>query len=138
VTARYIADKSALARLALPGVRVILKPLILSGQVATCSVIELAVLYSTRGPTDLARTRQIRAQAFPLIPILQADFDRAVQVLELLAQRGQHREVGLADLLIAAVAERASLCLLHYGADFDAVAAVTGQVTRWVVPRGPL
>jgi predicted nucleic acid-binding protein len=46
--------------------------------------------------------------------------------------------VGLADLLIAAVAERASLCLLHYDADFEAVAAVTGQVTRWVVPRGSL
>ena len=31
-------DKSALARLALPSVRVILEPLILGGQVTTCSV----------------------------------------------------------------------------------------------------
>jgi predicted nucleic acid-binding protein len=138
VTARYIADKSALARLSEPSVRAILEPLILTGQVATCGVIELEVLYSARSAADLSRTRQLRAQAFPLVPVVQADFDRAVAVLELLAQRGQHRAVGLADLLIAAVAERAGLTLLHYDSDFDFVAAVTGQPMRWIVPRGSI
>ena len=56
--------------------------------------------------------------------------------MEALAQRGQHRAVGLPDLLIAAVAERAGLTVLHYDADYDLVAAVTGQPARWVVPRG--
>jgi predicted nucleic acid-binding protein len=138
VTARYIADKSALARLGHPSVRAVLEPLILAGQVATCGVIELEVLYSARSPADLTRTRQIRTQAFPLIAMTQADFDRAIQVLEQLAQRGQHRAVGLADLLIAAAAERAGLCILHYDADYDLVAAVTGQPVRWVVPRGSI
>ena len=138
MTPRYIADKSALARLTHPTVRAALEPLILAGQVATCGVIELEVLYSARGPADLTRTRQLRSQAFPLIPVTQADFDRAIQVLELLAQRGQHRAVGLADLLIAALAERTGLCILHYDADYDLVAAVTGQSVRWVVPRGSI
>ena len=41
---RYIADKSALARLSHPPVHAALAPLILAGEVATCSVIELEIL----------------------------------------------------------------------------------------------
>lgn len=135
---RYLADKSALARLTHPRVRAVLEPLILSGQVATCGVVELEVLYSARSVADLIATREIRSKAFPLIPMLQADFERAIQVMEELARRGHHRAVGLADLLIAAVAERAGLGVLHYDADYDFVAEVTGQPMQWVVPRGSL
>ena len=42
----------------------------------------------------------------------------------------------IADLVVAAAAERAGLVLLHYDHDFDLIAAVTGQPTEWVVPRG--
>ena len=28
------------------------------------------------------------------------------------------------------------MVLLHYDADFDRIAAVTGQAMEWVVPRG--
>lgn len=47
---------------------------------------------------------------------------------------GQHRGAGLPDLLIAALAERAGLPVVHYDADFDQIAAVTGQPMQWVVP----
>jgi predicted nucleic acid-binding protein len=113
-----------------------LEPLILVGDVATCGVIELEVLYSARSHQDLVRTRATRSLAFPLIPMVQSDFDRAADVMEALAQRGQHRAVGLPDLLIAAVAERSGLIVLRYDADFDLVAAVTGQPIQWIVPRG--
>jgi predicted nuclease of predicted toxin-antitoxin system len=36
----------------------------------------------------------------------------------------------------AAAAEAADLVVLHYDADFDLIAAVTGQPTEWVVPAG--
>lgn len=55
-----------------------------------------------------------------------------------LARRGQHRAAGLSDLLISAVAERAGLTVLHYDANYDIVAAATGQPMRWVVPRGSI
>ena len=45
------------------------------------------------------------------------------------------RSVGLPDLLVAAVAEREHVTVLHYDADCDLVAQVTGQPLRWVVPR---
>jgi predicted nucleic acid-binding protein len=46
------------------------------------------------------------------------------------------RSVGLPDLLIAAVAERERVTVLHYDADYEIIAKVTGQAIRWVVPRG--
>lgn len=64
------------------------------------------------------------------------DFARAVGVTELLAHRGQHRAVGLPDLLQAALAERHGVVLLHHDADFERIAAVTGQPMEWAVPRG--
>lgn len=53
--------------------------------------------------------------------------DRAFQVLQLLAERGQHRGPGLGDLLIAAVAEANNLTVLHVDSDFDVISGVTGQ-----------
>jgi predicted nucleic acid-binding protein len=49
-----------------------------------------------------------------------------------------HSRVKHADLLIAAAAQAASLPLLHYGADFETIARITGQPTRWIAPRGSI
>jgi predicted nucleic acid-binding protein len=38
--------------------------------------------------------------------------------------------------LIAAAAESRNLSVLHYDADFDRIADVTGQACHWVVPAG--
>jgi predicted nucleic acid-binding protein len=53
--------------------------------------------------------------------------DRAVEVLTLLADRGQHRAPSIPDLMIAAVAELAGLTVLHLDKDFEVVADITGQ-----------
>jgi predicted nucleic acid-binding protein len=132
----YLADKSALARVRLTPVSTVLSPLVLAREVATCSIIELEVLYSARSYGELAATRANRAAGYPLVEMVQADFDHALDLMEELARRGLHRAVGIPDLLIASVAARAQLVLLHYDTDFDLVAAVTGQPMEWVVPRG--
>ncbi|MEM9517161.1 MAG: PIN domain-containing protein [Actinomycetota bacterium] len=62
-------------------------------------------------------------------------FERAGQVQRALAEEGL-RGRKVPDLVIAAVAESASLTVLHYDADFDHIAAVTGQPTDWIVERG--
>jgi len=41
-------------------------------------------------------------------------------------------------MLVAAAAETAGVTVLHYDEDFDTIAAVTGQATRWIAPRGSL
>ena len=46
--------------------------------------------------------------------------------------------IGFPDLLIAAVAERERVTILHYDSDYDLIAKVTGQPTQWVAPRGSI
>ena len=42
------------------------------------------------------------------------------------------------DLLIAAAAESARVTLLHYDEEYDRIAAITGQPTRWLAPERSL
>lgn len=56
----------------------------------------------------------------------------------MLVERGQHRSAGVGDLLVAATAEIEGLTIWHYDADFDMIAAVTGQTSAWVVPQGTM
>jgi predicted nucleic acid-binding protein len=132
---RFIADKSALARLAQPTVDRRLTPLLLSGEIATCSIIDLEILYSARNHVEFAQVLGER-KSLHAVPIEQLDFERAIAVMELLARKGKHRGPGIPDLLIAAVAEREGLRVLHYDADFDLIATVTGQEMEWIVPAG--
>lgn len=111
-----------------------LTPLLVDGYVATCPIIDLEVLYSARSRSDYEDILVERG-SLPSLPINEAVTERAVAVQRLLAQRGQHR-LPLPDLLIAAVAEINDLTVLHYDADYDRIASVTGQATEWVVPRG--
>jgi predicted nucleic acid-binding protein len=46
------------------------------------------------------------------------------------------RTVGLPDLLIAAVAERERVTVLHYDTDYDLIAQAAGQPMQWGVPGG--
>ena len=58
--------------------------------------------------------------------------DRVVEILGLLADRGQHRAPSVPDLIIAATAELAGLTVLHCDKDYDLIAGVTGQATEWL------
>jgi len=133
---RYLADKSALARVRIPEVDAVITPLLRDNEIGVCSATQLEILYSALGYNAFQAIRYELDRIYPLVPTLQADFDRAIDVMEELSRRGRHRSVGSEDLIIAAVAERARLTVLHYASDYDYVAAVTGQPMEWVVPRG--
>ena len=105
-------------------------------QLATCAVVDLEVLFSARDAAEHAQIRRDRRLGYAQVAITQADFDRAIEVQGLLAERGHHRAVPIPDLLIAAVAERAGLVVLHYDRDYERVAAVSAQPHEWVVPAG--
>ena len=134
--AQYLADKRALSRLPEPKVQKYLLPLLEGGLVATCAIIDLEVLYSARSLKEYESVVTERL-AFEDIPITRDVTDRAIDVQHELAKRGQHR-VSLPDLLIAAAAELAELTLVHYDADFERIAGVTGQVHEWVAKRGSI
>lgn len=138
IVARYLLDTSAWARMAAAPVAKRCLPLIRRGLVATCSIVDLEVLFSARSADDYRATRADRALALELLPIEQAILDRAFDVQATLAERGEHRGASLPDLIIAATAERAGVTVLHYDADYDLIASVTRQPVDWVVPRGSL
>lgn len=135
--ARYLIDKSALARMPSETVRQRLAPIIESGEAATCAIVDLEVLYSVRNQPEHERIRQRRQLAYHTVPLTEEIFQRAISVQSELAKTGRHR-VPIPDLIIAAAAESAGLAVLHYDADFDLITEATGQPTEWVVPRGSL
>jgi predicted nucleic acid-binding protein len=120
-----------------PSVQARLAPVIAAGEAATCAIVELDVLYSTRSRDEHARTRTRRQLAYRNVELTGAIFERAIEVQGLLATRGQHR-LPIPDLIIAAAAETARMTVLHYDADFDTIAAVTRQQMEWVAPKGSL
>lgn len=131
-----LADKSALARLETQAaVREALDPLLLKGEVATCGIVELEVLFSASSPSNYQKAAASLG-GMPRVEVSEAAVRRALEVQGMLAERSQHRGASIPDLLVAACAERAGLTVLHYDRDFDRIAKLTGQATQWIVPRG--
>jgi predicted nucleic acid-binding protein len=134
--ATHLADTSALARLRHPQVLAVLGPLIEAGLVATCGVIEFELGWATRSAAEYDQVRADRDAGYEWLATHDEDWRRALDVQGALWRAGQMRSVGLPDLLIAAIAERERVTVVHYDSDYDQVAKITGQPTQWVVPPG--
>jgi predicted nucleic acid-binding protein len=132
----FLADKSALTRRETrPEAREILEPLLVAGEIATCGIVDLELLYSARNRATY-RSLAEALRGMPRVSVEEAAMARALEVQASLAERSQHRAVPLPDLLVAACAERAGLTVLHYDPDFERIAEITGQETQWILPRG--
>jgi Predicted nucleic acid-binding protein, contains PIN domain len=136
VVARYLVDTSAAARMRHAVVADRLVPLIAADLVATCAPLDFEALFSARDPAEYESIRADRRVAYEYLPTGDEDWQRAFDVQRVLAQRSQWRDVGMPDLLVAAIAERHAVTLLHYDTDFETVSQVSGQGVAWVVPRG--
>jgi predicted nucleic acid-binding protein len=124
----WLIDKSALVRLAVSPDSAEWASNIERGLVRITTVTRLEIGYSARsGPELRSALRQPPLASMPVEYLTPAIEDRAVEVLALLADRGQHRAPSLPDLIIAAAAELAGLTVLHLDKDFDVIATITGQ-----------
>lgn len=134
-----LIDTSVWARRGDPLVGAEVARIVVSASGATCHPVMLEVLYSARSGREF---REVRAEleALAVLPLGAAEWHRALDVYEALAAAGgaHQRSVAHADLLAAVAAESAGVEVLHYDEDFDRIAAITGQPTRWVAPRGSL
>src|SRR5205085_3163130 len=112
---------------------------VVDGEIATCDMVALELLYSARNATEFTSLRG-ELDALPNCPIGIGQWKRALEVYEQLARKGglHHRAVRHPDLLIAAAAEASGIPVLHYDEDYDRVAEITGQEVRWLAPRGSL
>jgi predicted nucleic acid-binding protein len=134
----YLIDTSAQARTAHPAVRKIIAGLIADGAAATCITVDLEAGYSGRDLADVRLIADRRRDLYIGLPITEAIAERAREVQIRMAARGHHRAAGVIDLITAAVAEHHGAVVLHYDADFEHIAAVTGQPQAWIAPRGDL
>jgi predicted nucleic acid-binding protein len=124
----WLIDKSALVRLAASPDAAEWAGRIERGLVRITTVTRLEAGYSARSGLDLrAAFRRPPLSSMPVEYLTPAIEDRAVEILTLLADRGQHRAPSLPDLIIAAAAELAGLTVLHLDKDFDLIAEITGQ-----------
>ena len=124
----WLIDKSALTRLGASANASAWAERIQRGMVRIATVTLLEVGYSARDQADLdAGLRGPPVSSMPIEYLTPIAEDRAVNLLTLLAERGQHRAPSVPDLIIAAIAESAGLVVLHNDKDFDLIADVTGQ-----------
>lgn len=109
------------------------------GRIAICDQVAMELLWSARNGADFRATEEALL-ACPWYPVEPVDWVEARRVFGELAGRGplHHRQIKIPDLLIAAVAARNGLTVVHYDSDFEVIASVTGQPTRWAAPRGSL
>ena len=131
---KYLVDTSVLKRLGRVEVRAVIEPLAGSGQLGRPRICDLEVGYSARNADEWDQLVGA-LDAFDAVETTAAHLRRALQVQRLLAQRSQ-RGRKIPDLLVAAAAEELDVAVLHYDADFDLIASVTGQRCQWVVPAG--
>jgi len=130
----HLLDTSVLTRLRHAAIREAIESLAEQGQLARAGISDLEIGYSARNAEEWDRLAEA-LEAFALVETNEDHLRRARQVQRLLADRHQ-RGRKVPDLLIAAAAEHRGLVVLHYDADFDRIAAVTGQACEWAVPAG--
>ncbi len=133
-------DNSAWARLAAaPRWRAgEIAALIEAGEIATCLPFLLEAGYSAR---DAREHEELLADlaALPRFPVDHDVEQRALDAQRQLARVGHHR-LPPVDLLVAAVADRHGLGVLHYDGDYDVLAEKTDLTfdSVWLAPRGSL
>jgi predicted nucleic acid-binding protein len=138
ITARYLIDTSAGARVSQPSIGDQLGRIVESGLAATTAVLDAEALFSARSASDFGRVRARRRLAYEYVPTDEEDWQLAFDAQLRLAKRGRHRSVGIADMLTAVAAHKHRLTVLHYDADFDTAATVLDFEHRWVAEPGSL
>lgn len=108
-------------------------------QLGICDQVRLEILWSARSANDYEALAE-ELSALRVIATDASALQRALEVQRRLAHVGglHHRSVKIADLVIAAAAEAAAATVLHYDADYDRIASITGQTVQWIAPRGSL
>jgi predicted nucleic acid-binding protein len=104
-------------------------------------VCDQVVLELVRLAPNAQRAAQIAARltAFEAVAMSASTWTQARDLQLRLAERGEHRQVPPADLLIAVAAAEAGVALVHYDRDYARIAAADETVdARWFVPDGAL
>jgi predicted nucleic acid-binding protein len=132
----YLADTSAWGHSNRVEIRTEWIAALRSGQVATCPVVVLELLYSARNRDEFDTIHQ-RLGALRDVPVTRSTTQAAIAGLRELAGKGRGRHlVDVTDAMIAACAQEAGIGVLHCDRHFDRLAEVMSFESRWLVRRG--
>jgi predicted nucleic acid-binding protein len=124
----WLIDRSALVRLSTSSDAEQWAERIGRGLVSLTTMTLLEVGFSARSGSRLrAAAGRPPLSLMPVEHLTPSIERRAIEVQTALADQGTHHAPGIPDLLIAAVAERAGLTVLHLDKDFELIASITGQ-----------
>jgi predicted nucleic acid-binding protein len=134
----YLADTSVyVLRSRHAEVRKRFESLLVAGRLAVCQMTAMEYLNNAPDPKGYeVLWGALHAQRW--LDVTTQAMDRALEVHRELAATSQHRHFRLPDLIIAATAELGGATVLHYDADYDRIAEVTGQPVEWAAPKGSL
>jgi predicted nucleic acid-binding protein len=134
----YLADTSVYVLQARhPVVRRRFESLLVGGRLAACEMTAFEYLNNAPDPKSYeVLWGALRGHRW--LTVTAEAMSRALDVHRRLAVTSQHRNFRLPDLIIAATAETHGAAVLHYDADYDRIAAITGQPVEWVADRGSL
>jgi predicted nucleic acid-binding protein len=104
--------------------------------VTVCEITELELVRAVGSRDDRAVLERYLHDAFGWTLVPEGALRRARQVQDPLVASSWHQGPGAVDLMTAATAELSGRTLLHYDADFETIAKVTGQPHQRVAPRG--
>lgn len=96
---------------------------VLESEIAICDPVRMEVLAGARDEWHLASLRRLLARA-SLLPMTTEDHEEAAALYRI-CRRGGETVRSLSDCLIAAVAIRADVAMLHHDRDFAVLARHT-------------
>lgn len=107
-----------------------------AGQLRTCAVTKLELLYSTRTSAEFEEWAAALS-AFAEVPVTRTVCNAALGAMAELAgmSDGRHR-IDPPDYLIAAAAQDVGVGVLHYDRHFDRLSTVLAFESRWIAPAG--
>ena len=132
----YLIDASVLNRLRDDRMRAVVRTYSDRNEIARAGITDLEYFFSARNEREWDMLNET-ISIFEPVHVESRHFVRAAQVQRILATKSQRGRKPL-DLLVAAVAEDLGFTVLHYDADFDLIADVTGQSCQWVIPAGTI
>jgi predicted nucleic acid-binding protein len=125
---KYLLDSSALTKVPGREVAAGIAGRLERGELAICAIVLLS-LVAAWSPERRSTLRLHLLACCPQVSTTNADLERAVEVQALV-------EPGTAanwpELVVAAVAERNGLVVIHSNEAFEQIATVTGQSVEWV------
>jgi predicted nucleic acid-binding protein len=105
--------------------------------IARCAMTDLEYGFSASNRGEWVERQSLLSDGYASVNVESDDFQVALKLQSDLADAGLKGRKP-ADLLVAAVALRLGLTVLHYDHDFKHIAFVSALQHEWIVPHGTI